>query len=112
MSANPTRVNWDAPLPGPLLEKGNCVLASIGRQEALRALLAFSELHEEIRDQQRTTDPASDWDSLQTERFLLDEVLQLLCDRALALTQADAIVVRSEERRVGKECRSRWSPYH
>src|SRR3989449_8207993 len=24
----------------------------------------------------------------------------------------DADVVRSEERRVGKECRSRWSPYH
>ena len=23
-----------------------------------------------------------------------------------------ADVVRSEERRVGKECRSRWSPYH
>ena len=22
------------------------------------------------------------------------------------------IAVRSEERRVGKECRSRWSPYH
>ena len=21
-------------------------------------------------------------------------------------------VLRSEERRVGKECRSRWSPYH
>ena len=27
-----------------------------------------------------------------------------------ARTEADA--VRSEERRVGKECRSRWSPYH
>ena len=25
---------------------------------------------------------------------------------------ADAQVARSEERRVGKECRSRWSPYH
>ena len=24
----------------------------------------------------------------------------------------DAFRVRSEERRVGKECRSRWSPYH
>src|SRR2546427_1957595 len=24
----------------------------------------------------------------------------------------DVDVVRSEERRVGKECRSRWSPYH
>ena len=23
-----------------------------------------------------------------------------------------ALVMRSEERRVGKECRSRWSPYH
>ena len=23
-----------------------------------------------------------------------------------------ALIVRSEERRVGKECRSRWSPYH
>ena len=23
-----------------------------------------------------------------------------------------ADVIRSEERRVGKECRSRWSPYH
>ena len=22
------------------------------------------------------------------------------------------ILMRSEERRVGKECRSRWSPYH
>src|SRR3712207_9166014 len=25
---------------------------------------------------------------------------------------ADMSKVRSEERRVGKECRSRWSPYH
>ena len=24
----------------------------------------------------------------------------------------DTLVNRSEERRVGKECRSRWSPYH
>ena len=24
----------------------------------------------------------------------------------------DDLISRSEERRVGKECRSRWSPYH
>ena len=24
----------------------------------------------------------------------------------------DRVKIRSEERRVGKECRSRWSPYH
>ena len=29
-----------------------------------------------------------------------------------APTKADTIQGRSEERRVGKECRSRWSPYH
>ena len=23
-----------------------------------------------------------------------------------------SLMIRSEERRVGKECRSRWSPYH
>ena len=28
------------------------------------------------------------------------------------LSIAIPIVYRSEERRVGKECRSRWSPYH
>ena len=28
------------------------------------------------------------------------------------LKQAEVHGMRSEERRVGKECRSRWSPYH
>src|ERR1035441_5706785 len=27
-------------------------------------------------------------------------------------TRRQALTTRSEERRVGKECRSRWSPYH
>ena len=27
-------------------------------------------------------------------------------------SQFDKNILRSEERRVGKECRSRWSPYH
>ena len=28
------------------------------------------------------------------------------------MPSAHSATVRSEERRVGKECRSRWSPYH
>ena len=28
------------------------------------------------------------------------------------ITEAEERISRSEERRVGKECRSRWSPYH
>ena len=31
---------------------------------------------------------------------------------ALGVTATAASRTRSEERRVGKECRSRWSPYH
>src|SRR5256885_4836656 len=38
--------------------------------------------------------------------FLLDVV------PTLDLSKIRAIYQRSEERRVGKECRSRWSPYH
>ena len=29
-----------------------------------------------------------------------------------AISEGDIYSIRSEERRVGKECRSRWSPYH
>ena len=36
--------------------------------------------------------------------YTVEEVAQML---AISLRSA-----RSEERRVGKECRSRWSPYH
>ena len=34
------------------------------------------------------------------------------CERALAAGAKFIVSPRSEERRVGKECRSRWSPYH
>src|SRR3712207_7937246 len=32
--------------------------------------------------------------------------------RRLDVERRHALQLRSEERRVGKECRSRWSPYH
>ena len=30
----------------------------------------------------------------------------------LLVNPPEKVEIRSEERRVGKECRSRWSPYH
>ena len=41
----------------------------------------------------------------------LDRLIQkhIFTNRSNAIEKA---VQRSEERRVGKECRSRWSPYH
>src|SRR5256885_5191464 len=44
----------------------------------------------------------------------LDVVLALYRKQVSDLERAPAVAdeERSEERRVGKECRSRWSPYH
>src|SRR2546422_9875378 len=47
-----------------------------------------------------------------------DGALRVLAELAHGQVLEDAVLdlleveVRSEERRVGKECRSRWSPYH
>jgi N-acetylmuramoyl-L-alanine amidase len=101
MSANPTRVDWEgatAADPGSPLQEGNRVLESIARQEALRALLAFSDLHEQIRKRRAATGCASDRDLFETERFILDEVLQLITNRAQAITGADGVVVALAEK--------------
>ena len=34
------------------------------------------------------------------------------CMAKLIILTTSGVEYRSEERRVGKECRSRWSPYH
>ena len=39
------------------------------------------------------------------------ELVSRGCDRVISV-EKDGAHHRSEERRVGKECRSRWSPYH
>jgi len=47
------------------------------------------------------------------ERIFVYRALCLARNEPLALPGFDENeYVRSEERRVGKECRSRWSPYH
>jgi N-acetylmuramoyl-L-alanine amidase len=99
MSATPNRADWNAGLsaPGLPLQEGNRVLESIARQEGLRALLGFAGLHEQIRNRPPDSGGSPDWDLFQTERFVLDEVLQLVCNRAHALTHADGIILALAE---------------
>src|SRR5256885_15925974 len=40
------------------------------------------------------------------------KALRSECEHGLAALEPSRSWPRSEERRVGKECRSRWSPYH
>jgi N-acetylmuramoyl-L-alanine amidase len=68
--------------------------------EALQALLAFSSLHEQIR-QRRAHE--SRWgnspgtDVWELEQFVLDEVLQLVAERALTITGSDGIAIALAE---------------
>src|SRR5258705_2657872 len=42
----------------------------------------------------------------------IDNLLHLVEAKQQLVASKEAVDQRSEERRVGKECRSRWSPYH
>lgn len=69
--------------------------------EALQALLAFSSLHEQIR-QKRAREIGrgvrlSPDDVWELEQFVLDEVLQLVAERALTITGADGIAIALAE---------------
>src|SRR2546421_4530811 len=55
------------------------------------------------------------WNSDQGSQFTSPEFLAPLKKRDISISmdgRGRALDNRSEERRVGKECRSRWSPYH
>ena len=51
-----------------------------------------------------------------SEQGLKDTINQMIADldsgKVRVAEKINGEWVRSEERRVGKECRSRWSPYH
>ena len=49
-----------------------------------------------------------------TNKKLMKKIAPVVMSAAVAMTSMPYAVLasRSEERRVGKECRSRWSPYH
>ena len=50
--------------------------------------------------------------SLSTEQTTLPNTIRLTLKMTSAQVVETSVTIRSEERRVGKECRSRWSPYH
>src|ERR1044071_3430452 len=51
-------------------------------------------------------------DTTNNAAFFNDDSLKRYAAVIFLSTTGDVLNFRSEERRVGKECRSRWSPYH
>ncbi len=101
MSASPTRVDCELMPDGSPSQEGNRVIESIARHEAVRALLAFSDLHDQIRNRRLAGRESASRDLFETERFILDEVLQLICDRLQVLTKVDGIVIALAEKSSG-----------
>ena len=79
------------------------VETSTDQREALQALLAFSTLHDQIRrkrveEVRRQAHESSSADtSWEYEQFVLDEVLQLVAERAQAITGANGIAIALAE---------------
>jgi N-acetylmuramoyl-L-alanine amidase/putative methionine-R-sulfoxide reductase with GAF domain len=97
MSANPTNASLELakqPEASALPDASRRVAPGF---EALQALLAFSSLHDQIRQRRarelRTGARLSPEDAWELEQFVLDEVLQLVAERALALTGADGVAI-------------------
>src|SRR5690349_24538949 len=74
--------------------------------------LRSDPVYDKIKLARREDDemPQGGWE---TERKTADwsQVIKLTKD-AIATKSKDLQLARSEERRVGKECRSRWAPHH
>ncbi len=104
MSANPKNPNAGlnvAEAPKALDEKIKAHGSVLGGKEALQALLAFSALHEQIRQKRNpenhnaAPDGADTW---KLEQFVLDEVLHLVAERAQAITGADGVAIALADR--------------
>ena len=71
-----------------------------------------------IDDRKNLSDLLSDYGEKKNYEFTITEYDsgEQLCEEQSALEACQLLFLdinmRSEERRVGKECRSRWSPYH
>src|SRR5271170_6590232 len=72
--------------------------------DALQALLAFSALHQQVRHRRalaarqkgfETIAPPAEFEA--SEQFVLDEVLQLVAERAIAITGADGLGIALAE---------------
>jgi N-acetylmuramoyl-L-alanine amidase/putative methionine-R-sulfoxide reductase with GAF domain len=74
------------------------------QRDALQALLAFSALHDQVRRRKALASQKNGFDSATpaiefepTELFVLDEVLQLVAERAVAITGADGLAIALAE---------------
>ena len=81
------------------------IAASVNAATVDLRIMETTDLHSNMMDFDYYKDTA-------TEKFGLVRTASLINDARNEVKNSVLVDNRSEERRVGKECRSRWSPYH
>jgi len=88
----------------PAKDPGANDVSRPSQRDALQALLAFSALHDQVRRRKALASQRNGFDSPTpptefepTELFVLDEVLQLVAERAVAITGADGLAIALAE---------------
>ena len=106
---------------GILFEKLHLALVSYGQKDIgvsfpdanIKAQQTGSQLRLHGQQKSLATLMASGWATRFHDYALISDILQVP-EHTMFRTvfRVQEKLCRSEERRVGKECRSRWSPYH
>src|ERR1017187_9565772 len=81
------------------------VLAKVSAGDNADVEAAVAAAQEAFRKSGWATMPVND------RAVILHRLADLITKHLEIIAQIESLDVRSEERRVGKECRSRWSPY-
>src|ERR1051326_7513134 len=84
--------------------------ASLGTVKSRSKRDGASIIHESLTEGQESTARSRCWIAGNRDRYQIRSRPQE--DTCIFVPTTDPRHERSEERRVGKECRSRWSPYH
>src|SRR2546429_2333062 len=91
---------------------GFALLPTMGGQTALNCALSLRRMGTLEKYDIEMIGATADAIDKAEERALFRDAMQKIGLETPRSKLANASELRSEERRVGKECRSRWSPYH
>src|SRR2546429_5271008 len=95
--------------------RGSYVLAvriAILRKFGLQLISNRCKNSREILDWKQSKEVKDSYNKLFTEDIAIEEITNSAFPSLVNADEEKFNDMRSEERRVGKECRSRWSPYH
>src|SRR5260370_421744 len=107
-SRAPLMLNWPA-MARPV--KSQWDFGELFPAEQTRKVLSVAELTAQIR-RLLEKEVGQVWVTGEVTNLRLQSSGHIYFTLKDAAAQLNCVLFRSEERRVGKECRSRWSPYH